>query len=1374
MATTTSKVLLKITGDGTQLNKTINEAIKNVQKLANVAAKATSPATTGATSGGGLLSGISKEFSGAQGLIDKALKGLDKSVMNVSRTFNTLQRSIASVGDAMRLTSQAVSTLGRVWTFLISAPLGLFFKQQAQLAIEFEDVLVRVQKVTNFTTAEIRELRDALREVAINTSTSHQELAQIAEVIGQAGIKSKQTIIEMTETINMFSIATSIAADEAATDLIRIGNAFGWTQEMMSTNAKKMGSVFNMLENTNAVTAEQVMRGTAEWAQQAKALNIAESAAAAYTATLVAMGLSESEAGTAMKRFTSGLIQNIDEVVNAMEGIQGYSSAREVANAIDEDAVQVINDIVMAAEAGNSAALKLADSLEIGGVRGGRAIVALANNTALLNRNLAASKREWDSGTSLIQEYELAMTSTKNQMALLRNNINDVGITIGDALLPTINQLIMIIVPAIRMFNEWMRTLDDSKKRMIVLGAIGAIALGPLLFMLGQVINSLSLMWLGFGRLLLLIPNLYTVFVSLLKPILLFGKIVLGWPGLIVVAVAGILKVLSKMGADVAGFFIDLGERAVAWGERLAQTYASGFLSGAVQYIAQAIQWVANMIASFFKGSSPPKTGPLSTIDKWGSKVMEAYLDGFKKADFGVLSSVGKLIEKELSRGLEGKELANALARTAEARMNLAKLMEQFNKTGNINKKLLSDITDGLGPLTDNVKALITHWMEYNRLQEKIAEIEAKRKGVKKSYYDELKAIAKTNMSMQDKVSAIREAQRARDDDLSGLTKEQEYYEEQADKEKEKYEYQQQMIGAMQEQDDLLQRMVDTLKALAEQLKGGMGADDLGGGFGELPDPSTFTEGLLDGVNTAMDTLESRLNRGKQIFQGLLDGWFGNENSMDQLLANPHARREQQKNGPLVDDEAIGLYDTLYSIGERAREVYTTIQTWVGAVIETASTMKSELLTTIEDIRKAMASTDEGGGGGMEKIADAFERVKEALAPVVTYLTPLVELLGTKFNEVLSTLGTAWGIIVDAFKSGGIDIGAIFTFIGAILGFIAGLVTTVVSALLTGLQGLILGVATVIGGIIKFILGTLSLLGNGIKMWGAIFRGDWDAVKEYFQAGLQSWKTAISGIWDAILGVIMGAVATIGGLIVGLVEGIVAWFKALWYTLVGGSIIPDMVNGIITWISTLVTSLLEKAQEIFDSWKENWENLKETVVELAQGVAEDVQDAVQVLLDWFSGLPETMLGYGKALIQGLWDGITEIWDGLKAWAEENFGWLIDLIAKASKQSSPSKVTEQQGIYLMEGLANGLRQGMKSVKDLMVPFSNSFASDGIVNTTSLTPTMIPVSSGAGNQIIININDPVVRDDSDIDEIVRQVKRVLQNDVRQQQAFGGYIR
>ena len=75
---------------------------------------------------------------------------------------------------------------------------------------------------------------------------------------------------------------------------------------------------------------------------------------------------------------------------------------------------------------------------------------------------------------------------------------------------------------------------------------------------------------------------------------------------------------------------------------------------------------------------------------------------------------------------------------------------------------------------------------------------------------------------------------------------------------------------------------------------------------------------------------------------------------------------------------------------------------------------------------------------------------------------------------------------------------------------------------------------------------------------------------------------------------------------------------------------------------------------------------------------------------------------------------------------------------------------------------------------MVPFSNSFASDGIVNTTSLTPTMIPVSSGAGNQIIININDPVVRDDSDIDEIVRQVKRVLQNDVRQQQAFGGYIR
>jgi hypothetical protein len=314
------------------------------------------------------------------------------------------------------------------------------------------------------------------------------------------------------------------------------------------------------------------------------------------------------------------------------------------------------------------------------------------------------------------------------------------------------------------------------------------------------------------------------------------------------------------MGTDIGTLLVDLADRAKAWGERLAATYATGFLSGAVKYIQAAINWVANMIASFFKGKSPPETGPLSTIDKWGAAVMEAYLEGFKKADFSILSQVGSMIEQALTRGLDGSALANALGNVAAARMQLSELIDGFNDTGIIDESMLKKITNGLGPIADNVRELVSSWLEYNRIQERIAAIEERRKQVKRTYMDEIKAIAGSTMHIRDKVAAIRESQRARDDDLAGLNEEQEALEEQASEYKAQMEYQQALIDAMQTQDDLLRRIADTLKNLAEEMSG---LEAGGGGFGDfeggLPDPEID----LSDLDEQFSTIKERLTTGE-------------------------------------------------------------------------------------------------------------------------------------------------------------------------------------------------------------------------------------------------------------------------------------------------------------------------------------------------------------------------------------------------------------------------------------------------------------------------------------------------------------------------------
>ena len=48
-----------------------------------------------------------------------------------------------------------------------------------------------------------------------------------------------------------------------------------------------------------------------------------------------------------------------------------------------------------------------------------------------------------------------------------------------------------------------------------------------------------------------------------------------------------------------------------------------------------------------------------------------------------------------------------------------------------------------------------------------------------------------------------------------------------------------------------------------------------------------------------------------------------------------------------------------------------------------------------------------------------------------------------------------------------------------------------------------------------------------------------------------------------------GLIGAVVGFVVGLVQGVIGWFANLYDVLVGHSIIPDMVNGIIDWISKL-------------------------------------------------------------------------------------------------------------------------------------------------------------------------------------------------------------
>lgn len=107
-----------------------------------------------------------------------------------------------------------------------------------------------------------------------------------------------------------------------------------------------------------------------------------------------------------------------------------------------------------------------------------------------------------------------------------------------------------------------------------------------------------------------------------------------------------IAQVVAKFVGQIIGVF-----DPQAFFEGGAQAFgalAAGIMHAANQYIFPTVISIAQFIADFLMGLSPPPKGPLSTIDKGAAKVMEAWLEGFTGVSLLPVEQVAAAIDAEL------------------------------------------------------------------------------------------------------------------------------------------------------------------------------------------------------------------------------------------------------------------------------------------------------------------------------------------------------------------------------------------------------------------------------------------------------------------------------------------------------------------------------------------------------------------------------------------------------------------------------------------------------------------------------------------------------------------------------------------------------
>jgi TP901 family phage tail tape measure protein len=212
--------------------------------------------------------------------------------------------------------------------------------------------------------------------------------------------------------------------------------------------------------------------------------------------------------------------------------------------------------------------------------------------------------------------------------------------------------------------------------------------------------------------------------------------------------------VLTAIGNMIASFFKGFSPPKEGplsdidrWGENVMGAYADGIKRGAEKRIKPAAQDAAKAMSGPLEGHSPAKEGPLAEIGQWGSNLMDAMLRGFKKADFSILNEAASMVADYLKSAVEAKQLSPDafLSGMGQIRSAIASMLDGIRKGGELAQNAFDKIRSIVGGLSSDIENVISAYKEVveqerilDDLKAKSADLEARRK---EEYDKPLKAL---------------------------------------------------------------------------------------------------------------------------------------------------------------------------------------------------------------------------------------------------------------------------------------------------------------------------------------------------------------------------------------------------------------------------------------------------------------------------------------------------------------------------------------------------------------------------------------------------------------------------------------------------------
>lgn len=342
--------------------------------------------------------------------------------------------------------------------------------------LEYDEALTDAQKTTSTTKTEIREVSEELKK--IDTRTPLNSLLDIVRVAGKLGIEGKQNLIEFARAGDKIGVAlgrdlggnaeAAIQQIGKLVDIFHLREQYGIEQSML-----KVGSAINEIGMASTAAEGFVVDFAKRAAGTAPNVNISIQSVLGLAGTLDKLGQQAETAGTSYGQVITAMYKRT-EVFAKIAKMSLGEFQKLMGEDMNEAFIRVLEGMGKSGQ-GMQSIVNALNSMKLDGQRSVQVLGVLAANTDELRRQQEIANHAFETGTSVIEEFNTKNESATAQYEKQKKALHEQAVILGETLNPAFTSTTSITVTFLKALTGLVKFLYQTKGAIIpIVAAVAA------------------------------------------------------------------------------------------------------------------------------------------------------------------------------------------------------------------------------------------------------------------------------------------------------------------------------------------------------------------------------------------------------------------------------------------------------------------------------------------------------------------------------------------------------------------------------------------------------------------------------------------------------------------------------------------------------------------------------------------------------------------------------------------------------------------------------------------------------------------------------------------------------------------------------------